>query len=87
MYSVVAGSPHGVQLGEPPALLGRRDLALHPGLERAAGAAAAAGPGERALGPVPRLIEQAIKHIEVSLLLADGRYAGRIRLTKRHISW
>jgi len=72
---------------EPPGLLGRRDLALDPGLERAAGAAAAVGPGERALGPVPRLIEQPVKHIEIRLLLAHGRRGRGIVLTKRHISW
>ena len=67
---------HRVQLGQPPRLLGRRDVALDPGLEGAPGAAAAVRLGERALGPVPRLVEQPVKHIEIRLLLADGRGAG-----------
>ena len=78
---------HRVQLGQPPRLLGRRDLALDPGLEGTPGLAAAVRPGERALGPLPRLIEQPVKHIEIRLLLAYGRRAGGIGLTKRHISW
>ena len=78
---------HRVQLGQPPRLLGRRDLALDPGLEGTPGLAAAVRPGERALGPLPRLIEQPVKHIEIRLLLTDGRRAGGIGLTKRHISW
>ena len=76
---------HRVQLGQPPRLLGRRDLALDPGLEGPSGPAVAMRPGERALGPVPRLIEQPVKHIEIRLLLAYGRRAGGISLTKRHI--
>ena len=78
---------HRVQLGQPPALFARGDLALHPGLESAARAAAAVGLRERAPSPLPRHIKQAIKHIDISLLLADGRLAGGIGLTKRHISW
>src|SRR5208282_3733923 len=49
--------------------------------------AAAVGLGERPLRPLPRAVEQAIKHIEVSLLLVHGRRAGGIGLTNRHISW
>jgi hypothetical protein len=71
-------------------LLGRRYLTLYPGLERTACGTAGVGLGERALGPLPRRIQQPVKHIEVSLLVTDGahgRRAGRIGLTKRHISW
>ena len=67
---------HRVQLGQPPRLLGRRDVALDPGLEGAPGAAAAVRLGERAVGPVPRLIEQPVKHIEIRLLLPYGRGPG-----------
>ena len=87
MYRVPAGSAsgsgvgtaeaqavlHRVQLGQPPRLLGRRDIALDPGLEGAPGAAAAVRLGERALGPVPRLVEQPVKHIQIRLFLADSR--------------
>ena len=51
---------HRVQLGQPPRLFGRRDVALDPGLERAPGPAVAVRLGERALGPVPRLVEQPV---------------------------
>ena len=78
---------HRVQLRQPPALLHRGDLALHPGLERAARGTAGMGPAQRPVGPVPRLIKEAIKHIEIRLLLADSRLAGGIGLTERHISW
>ena len=67
---------HRVQLGQPPRLLGRHDVALHPGLEGASGAAAAVRLGERALGPVTRLIEQPVKHIEIRLLLPNARSDG-----------
>ena len=78
-----------VQLGQAPALLGRGDVALHPGLERPARAAAAVGPGQRLLGPLARLIQQAVEHIDVGLLLADGIRGTRgdgIGLARRHIS-
>src|ERR1700686_4554716 len=78
---------HRVQLGQPPRLLSRGDLALDPSLEGAAGPADAVRLGQRALGPLPRFIEQPVKHIEIRLLLAYGRRAGGIGLTKRHISW
>src|SRR5207247_648650 len=63
---------HRVQLGQPPRLLGRGEIALDPGLKRAPGAAAAEGLGEPAIGPVPRLVEQAVQHIDVRLFGADG---------------
>ena len=43
--------------------------------------------GERALGPVPRLVEQTVKHFEIRLFLADGRGRRGIGLTKRHLYW
>ena len=78
---------HRVQLGQPPRLFGRRDVALDPGLEGAPGPAVAVRLGERALGPVPRLVEQPVKHIQIRLFLAYSRGDGGIGLTKRHISW
>ncbi len=69
------------------ALFARGDLALHPGLESTARAAAAVGLRERALSPLPCRIKQAVKHIDISLLLANSRLAGGIGLTKRHIYW
>ena len=78
---------HRVQLGQPAALFARGDLALHPGLESTARAAAAVGLRERALSPLPCRIKQAVKHIDISLLLANSRLAGGIGLTKRHIYW
>ena len=78
---------HGVQLGQPPRLFGRGDVAFDPGLEGASGAAAALRLGERALGPVPCLVKQAVKHIEIRLFLADGRGRRGIGLTKRHLYW
>jgi hypothetical protein len=76
-----------VQLGEPPRLFRRRDVALDPGLEGPAGTAAALRLGERALGPVPRLVQQPVKHIEIRLFLPYSRTGGGIGLTNRHISW
>src|SRR5262249_3976446 len=76
-----------VQLGQPPGLLDRGEIALAPGLGGAAGAAAAERPGQRPLGPVPRLVEQPVKHIHIRLLLARSRGSGGIALTKRHIYW
>ena len=61
-----------VQLGQAPALLGRGDVALHPGLKRPAHAAAAVGPGQRPLRPLAGFIQQAVERIDVGLLLADG---------------
>ena len=76
-----------VQLGEPPRLFRRRDVALDPGLEGPAGTAAALRLGERALGPVPRFVEQPVKHIEIRLFLTYSRAGSGIGLTNRHISW
>jgi hypothetical protein len=79
---------HRVQLGQPPRLLGRGEIALDPGLERAPGAAAAEGLGEPAIGPVPRLVEQAVQHIDVRLFGADGirgTCGNGIGLAGRHI--
>ena len=78
---------HRVQLGQSPRLFGRRDVALEPGLEGTPGATAAVRLGQRAFGPVPRLVKQPVKHIHICLLLAYGRGGGGISLTKRHISW
>ncbi len=78
-----------VQLGQAPALLGRREVALHPGLERPARAAAAEGLGQRLRGPLARLIEQAVEHVDIGLLLADGIRGTRgdgIGVARRHIS-
>ena len=83
---------HRVQLGQAPALLGRGDVALDPGLEGPARGAAALGPGQGPLGPLARLIQQAVQHIDVSLFGADGiRRTRRTRgdgigLARRHIS-
>jgi hypothetical protein len=76
-----------VQLGQPPRLFDRGEIALDPGLERTSGAAASVRLGERPLGPVPRLVKQPVKHIQIRLLLAYGRGSGGIGLTKRHIFW
>jgi hypothetical protein len=78
---------HRVQLRQPPRLLGRGEVALDPGLERAPGPAGSECLGERALGPVPRLIEQTVKHFKIRLFLADGRGRCGISLTKRHRYW
>ena len=77
-----------VQLGQPPALLGRGEVALQPGLERPARAAAAEGLGQRLPGPLARLIEQAIEHVDIGLLLSDGVRGTRgdgIGVARRHI--
>ena len=74
-----------VQLGQPPGLFRRRDVPLDPGLEGPPGPALAVRLGERALGPVPRPIEQPVKHIDIRLFLPNSRGSG-IGLTKRHIS-
>ena len=78
-----------VQLGQAPALLGRREIALHPGLERPARSAAAEGLGQRLPGPIARPIEQVVEHIDIGLLLADGihgRSGDGIGLARRHVS-
>ena len=75
----------GVQLGEPPALLGRREIALHPGLEGAARGAAAERARECVLGPFARLIQQVVKHIDVRLFLADGTRGLLIELAWRDV--
>ena len=80
---------HRVQLGQAPALLGRGDVALHPGLKGPARGAAALGAGQRPLGSLACLVQQAVQHIDVGLLLADGIRGTRgdgIGLARRHIS-
>jgi hypothetical protein len=68
---------HRVELGQPPALFGRGDITLDPGLERPARAAAAVGDRQRLRGPAAGGIQQAVKHIDVGLLLADGTFSTR----------
>ena len=78
-----------VQLGQAPALLGRGEIALDPGLERTACTAAAKGLGQRLRGPLAGAVQQAVEHIDVRLFLADrirGRNDDGIGLARRHIS-
>ena len=79
----------GVQLGQPPALLGRGEIPLQPGLERAARAAAGQRAGQGPLGALTRRVQQAVQHVHVRLLLADrirGACGHGIGLARRHIS-
>jgi len=77
-----------VQLGQPPGLFRRRNVSLDPGLESPPGLALAVRPGKGPLSPVPRHIEQAVKHVNINLLLGYGRRARRrargFNLTGRH---
>src|ERR1700722_17924223 len=55
---------------------------------RPARAAAAQGLGQRLPGPLARLIEQVIEHVDIGLLLSDGVRGTRgdgIGVAKRHI--
>ena len=66
----------GVQLGKAPGLLGGGDVALHPGLERAAPGAAGIRRREGALGLLPRPVQQVIEDVEIGLFGAERGRAG-----------
>ena len=62
-----------VELGEAPFVLGRRNVALQPGLMGAAEAAAGADRGQFLLAALSCLVKQAVEHRHVLLLGAQRR--------------